>query len=284
MRSRSRAAFSNSSAADASAHLLGEPRADRPAPAGQEIARLRDESGIVVEPDLAGAGARASLDLVEEAGPGAVRVEAVRAGAQEERPLQRVHRTEDRAGAGEGPEIVAREGAGPPVLDKSRRGVAGADQNIGEALVVAQGYVVARLQLLDEIGLEQQRLGFRFGGDEHHRARLGDHPRDAGGLALGRQIGGDALLDRARLADIQHFAFGADHSVDAGTGRRVTPESPDCLGASREIGRLRRRLVDPEIERRRVRRELLVERRHGACFGFGRLARRIFRLGGHGPI
>ena len=96
-----------------------------------------------------------------------------------------------------------------------RRRMVGADQDIGEALVVAQRDVVAGLQLLDEIGLEQQRLGVRFGGDEHHRMRLRDHARDAARLALGRHIGGDALLDRARLADIEHLALGPDHAVDA---------------------------------------------------------------------
>ena len=251
MRSRRRAAFSNSSAAEASAHLLGEPVADRPAAARQEVARLRRRAGVVVERDLAGAGPRAALDLVEKAGPGAVLVIAVGAGAQKKGALQRVHRAEHRAGAGEGAEIVALERAGAAVLDESRRRMGGADQDIGKALVVAQHHVVARLQLLDEIGLEQQRLGLRLGGDEHHRAGLGDHPRDAGRLALGRHIGGDALLDRARLADIEHLALGADHPVDAGPGRGVAPEFPDRLGSAREARRLGRGLVEADVEGRR---------------------------------
>ena len=125
------------------------------------------------------------------------------------------------------------------MLDQPRRGMAGADEDIGEALVVAQRHVVAGLQLLDEIGLEQQRLGVRFGGDEHHRAGLRDHARDAARLALGRHIGGDALLDRARLADIEHLALGPDHAVDAGPDRRVAPELADRLGAARHARRAR---------------------------------------------
>jgi hypothetical protein len=37
------------------------------------------------------------------------------------------------------------------------------DQDIGKRLVVAQLHVEARPQLLDQIGLEQQRLGFGRG-------------------------------------------------------------------------------------------------------------------------
>ena len=128
------------------------------------------------------------------------------------------------------------------MLDEPRRRMTGADEDIGEALVVAQRHVVAGLELLDEIGLEQQRLGVRFGGDEHHRARLRHHAGDAARLAFGRHVGGDALLDRARLADIEHLALGPDHAVDARPERRVAPEFPDRRRAAREPSRLRRAL------------------------------------------
>ena len=55
------------------------------------------------------------------------------------------------------------------MLDELRRRVVAGDQDIGEALVVAQQHVEARLQLLDEIGFQQQRLGFGLRRDEHHR-------------------------------------------------------------------------------------------------------------------
>ena len=161
MRSRSRAALLEVERRRGLAHLLAEAALDRAAAAGEEIARLADELRIVVERDLAGAGRRAALDLVEQAGPGPVGVKTVRAGAQEERPLQRVKRAEHRAGAGERAEIVAGHAARAAMLDQPRRGMTGRDQDIGEALVVAQRHVVAGLQLLDEIGLEQQRLGVR---------------------------------------------------------------------------------------------------------------------------
>ena len=223
---------------------------DRAAAAGQEIARFRHQLRIVVERDFAGAGRRAALDLVEQARPGSIGVKTVRAGAQEKRPLQRVQGAKHRAGAGERAEIVAGQAARAAMLDQPRRRMIGADQDIGEALVVAQRDVVAGLQLLDEIGLEQQRLGVRLGGDEHHRVGLRDHARDAARLALGRHIGGDALLDRARLADIEHLALGPDHAIDAGPERRMAPEGADRLGAARE-----RAQAQPAARRGRCRGE-----------------------------
>ena len=259
--------------------------ADRAAAAGQEVLRLLDQPGVVVERDLAGAGTGAALDLVEQAGPGAVLVIAVGAGAQEEGALERVHGAEHRAGAGERPVIVAGNRARAPVLDEPRRRVSRADQDIGKALVVAQQDVVAGLELLDEVGLEQQRLGLGLGGDEHHRAGLGDHPGDAGRLALGRRVGGDALLDRARLADVEHLALGADHPVDAWAHRRMAPEVADRFRAARQIQRLGRRLVEGDVQRRRVGAEVPVERGLGPGFGLGRFARGIaFRRACHAGL
>ena len=46
-----------------------------------------------------------------------------------------------------------------------RRGVIFGDENIGKALVITHQHIEARLQLLDEICLQQQ--GFRLGGGGH---------------------------------------------------------------------------------------------------------------------
>ena len=245
---------------------------DRAAAAGEEIARFLDQLGVVVERNLAGARRRTALDLVEQAGPGPVGVKTVRAGAQEKRPLQRVQGAEHRAGAGEGPEIVAGDRARPTVLDQPRRGMAGAYEDVRKALVVAQRDVVAGLELLDEIGLEQQRLGVQFGGDEHHRSGLRHHARDAAWLTLRRHIGGDALLDRARLADIEHLALGPHHAIDAGAERGVAPERPDRLGAARHARRLSRRLVERDVEGSGIGRKLARERGFFPRFGRGRFA------------
>ena len=136
-----------------------------------------------------------------------------------------------------------------------RRRMIGADQDIGEALVVAQRDVVAGLELLDEIGLEQQRLGVRLGGDEHHRMGLRHHARDAARLALRRHIGGDALLDRARLADIEHLALRPDHPVDAG---------PRGAHDARRRGSSRRRARRAKAQPAARRESCRAERNSGA--------------------
>ncbi|MMZ69397.1 hypothetical protein D1872_322350 [compost metagenome] len=65
----------------------------------------------------------------------------------------------DRPGRGEGAEVVARNGVGAAMLPHLGRAVVAPDHQLGEGLVVAQQDVEARLQLLDEVGFEQQGLG-----------------------------------------------------------------------------------------------------------------------------
>src|SRR5690606_10656693 len=131
----------------------------------QEARRVLDQRGIALRGDVADAGSRAALDLVEQAGPRPVREEAVRAGAEQERLLQLVQRAVDRAGGGEGAEIAPLLAPGSAMLAEQRPGAV-LDQDMRKALVVAQQHVEAGLQLLDEIRLEQQRLGLRRRGDE----------------------------------------------------------------------------------------------------------------------
>ena len=263
-------------------HCVTKAALDRAAAAGKEIARFSHQVRIVVEPDFPGAWRRAPLDLVEQAWPGAIGVKTIRAGAQEKRALQRVERAKHRARARERAEIVASQAARAPMLDEPRRRMPGANEDIGEALVVAQRDVVARLELLDEVGLEQQRFGVRRGGDEHHRVGLSHHARDAVLLALGRHIGGDALLDRARLADIEHLALGPDHTIDAGAKRRMAPEFADRLGAARHPRRLCRRFVNGDIKGRGIRRELARKRGLFPRLSRGRFAgRKAIRCAAH---
>src|SRR5690606_16111372 len=105
--------------------------------------------------------AGAALDLVEQAWTTAVGVVAVGAVADQERLLQRSDRPVDRAGGGEGAEIAALAPAGAAMLDEGRGLVVSGDENVGERLVVAQQHIEAGPQALDQVGLEQQRLGFR---------------------------------------------------------------------------------------------------------------------------
>ncbi len=165
---------------------------------------------------LARARPGAALDLEQEARPRAILVEGIRARPQKEGALQGVQGAVHGPDAGEGAVIIAGPIAGAAVLGDLRRHMILGDQDIGEGLVVAQQHVVARLQLLDEIGLEQERLGLRAGGDELHRGRLGDHAGDAVRMRLAARVRRDAGADVARLADIEHVAIRRDHAVDAG--------------------------------------------------------------------
>jgi hypothetical protein len=149
-------------------HFGGEPLTHRPAFAGEKVARFLNERGVVGGRNFAGARAGAPLDLEFQAGPGAVGEIGVRARAQQKGALQRVERAIDGAGVGEGAEIVALAAARAAMLGQHRRGMVAGEQDIGEALVVAHQHVEARLHLLDEIGLEQQRLGLGFRRDEDH--------------------------------------------------------------------------------------------------------------------
>ena len=52
----------------------------------------------------------------------------------------------------------------------------GAQQDEGEAFIVAQEDVVGRSVALDQLRLEQQRLCLAVGRDNRHAARQRDHP------------------------------------------------------------------------------------------------------------
>ena len=145
------------------------------------------------------------------------------------------------------------------MLDEGRGLVVAGDENVRERLVVAQQHVEARPQALDQVGLEQQRLGFRARRHELHRGGGHDHPHDAVGLALQARVARHPLLQRARLADVKNRAFLVEHAIDARPERQTADEMRDDVDAAR---------VRPE------RRGLGLERRHGngrAAFGRQRI-------------
>ena len=211
---------------------------------GEEQYRVLDHDRIVGFRDQPDAGRAAPLDLVQEARPRPAGEHRVRAGAQQERLLQLVERPVHAAGRGEGAEVAPRLLARAAVLADLREGVAGGDLDVGEALVVAQEHVVARLQLLDQVLLQEQRLGLALRGQEHHRAGGGDHSPYACVVAQRLGVSGDALLQAARLADVEHLALGVEHPIDAG----LVVEPPEIV-ADHQVARARRPL----------RRALLVE-------------------------
>src|SRR5580704_7312757 len=97
-------------------HLGAETRAHGPALAREKIAGLGDELLIGRVAHLARARPGAALDLEQEAGPGAIVVEGIRAGPQEEGALQRIQGAVHGPDAGEGAVIIAWSRAGAAVL------------------------------------------------------------------------------------------------------------------------------------------------------------------------
>ena len=102
------------------AHLQHQAVLDLAALAGQEVARLAHQLAVVRFRDALHAGRGAALDLVLQAGPGAHREHAVAAIAQQEGALQGDDGAVDRAGGGEGPEILARPVARAAMLGDLR--------------------------------------------------------------------------------------------------------------------------------------------------------------------
>ena len=116
-----------------------------------------------------------------------------------------------------------------------REGMILAQQDVGKALVVAIGNIVARLQPLDQVGFQQQGIGLAGGGDEQHLGRFGDHVADAFVMGAAQGIGADAFLQALGLADIQHIACRIHHAIDARRVGQGLEIGGDALGAAHWI-------------------------------------------------
>jgi hypothetical protein len=195
-------------------HLRGERRLHVRRLALEEAFGILDSAAVVGLGDVAHAGRAAALDLVEKAGPRPAFEGGIRAVAQEEHLLELVQRPVDRACGGERPVVVPLL-LPPPVLLDLREGVVAVTRMFGKRLVVAQQHVVARLQLLDEVLFEQQRLGLGPCREEHHRRGVADHPFDPRRVVTGPGIVRHPRLQVPRLSDVEHRPLPVEHAVDA---------------------------------------------------------------------
>ena len=96
-----------------------------------------------------------------------------------------------------------------------RIGVLKADQNIRETLVVAQKHVVARLELLNEVLLQKQRLGLGLGREKHHRRGFRDHARNTPRMPGPPRVIRHPRPQVSRLADIENPGLRIEHSIHA---------------------------------------------------------------------
>ena len=187
----------------------------RRGPALEELRRVGHARRVILLGDMADAGGRAPLDLVEQAGPRAAFEHRVGAVAQQEHLLKLVERAVHRPGAGEGAVVIPLLGLGAAVLADLRKRMRLRDQYVGKAFVIAQQHVVFRLELLDQVLLEKQGLGFGPRRQEHHRGRFADHPRDPRRMLTRPGIVRHPRPEIAGLADVENPALIVEHPVDA---------------------------------------------------------------------
>ena len=220
-------------------HAHRQPVLHVPAPALEKRAGFVDQGSVVLSPDAADARRCAALDLVLQAGPGAAVEHAVGAGSQGEGPLQGVDGAVDRASRGERPEILTLGGARATVFRDLRPWMVAAQQDEGEGLVVSQNDVEPRSQLLDQVGFEEKRLHLGMGRHDLDGGGQPDHAPDTVRLRGRAGVAGESLPEVLGLADIEHLVVGAEHPVDARTGRHVSYLGADDLGARSRIAGLR---------------------------------------------
>jgi len=191
-------------------------------PAGlQEQLHLLDVGAIVVLGDRLDARTLAALDVVQQAGPleGAFAILDIdRAGTEREEPPNEVHRFVDAGRGGVRPEVAA------PVVDQlpgpldAREVVGQRDLDVRVALVVLQANVEARLEPLDEVVLEKQRLADAVDLRDLDVGDPVDDAPDPVALAHGRllllPIAPHPVAQALRLADVQDVTAGVLEQVD----------------------------------------------------------------------
>ena len=196
-------------------HLLLEFLHHFALPAEQETRCIRHIARVILVADQADARSGAAPDLMQQTRPRAVREHRVLAGAQLEDALQDLDALAHGPRARERPEVLVLLVDGAAVISHARKLMAG-QLEIGIGLVVAKEDVVARGQRLDEIVLKQKRFGFGTRDGRLDLADPRDHHRDARRMQRLREIARYALLQVARLADVQYGAVGVVVAVDAG--------------------------------------------------------------------
>ncbi len=206
-------------------HLLFEVGDGVARTALQELARLEHARAVVVQADLADARRGAVLDDRREAVFVVVLARLVgTARAQAELVAHQVERRAQGGRVREGAEIPRAVVLAHAGELEARDRVRDVDAHHEVILVVAEGNVVARAELLDESAFEQER--FRLGLDDMV-LEIPDALDERAGLDVGRaaarghEITADALAQILGLADVDDAVEPVAHQVDAGFVRHV---------------------------------------------------------------
>ncbi len=236
-------------------HLPGQALDHLRMPATQEQLGQAHVGGVVRLRDQSHAGRLATLDLVHQAGPRAMREHRFLAGAQQKCLLDQLDALAHRQPVGERAEVARFLLESAAMVEQARKLAAPRQANVGIGLVVAKQDVVLRRQFLDQGVFEDQRLRFGARRGNFHGRHLLQHQRDARAVAGLVEVGRDALLQVLRLADVEHGTVRIEHAIDA---RRL---GQACQKLARIEGRgacrVRTAASPAGIRRRRVR--------HGSC-------------------
>ena len=118
------------------------------------------------------------------------------------------------------------------------------DLQIRITLVVAKENVVARVERLDQVVLEQQRLGLGANDRRLHPNDLADHVADARAAVVLLEVARHALAQIARLADVEHRVLRVEIAVHAGQagqrrhiGQQTLARRVDRRFVSGDLGR-----------------------------------------------
>ena len=205
--------------------------------AGEEVDDAVDHPPVLLLVDVADARRLAALDVVVEArraaAPPGLRALA---GAEQEDLLQQVERAAHLLGVRVRAEVGALAAVALAREVHAREVLVEGDRDVRIGLVVAQPDVEARLVLLDEVLLGQQRLGLGLDDEVLDRVdELAQLDEPARGRA--REVRGDALADRLGLAHVEHAPAGVAEQVHAGlVGQRAALLGEPAFGAFRSGG------------------------------------------------
>ena len=170
------------------------------------------------------AGSRAAFNLVLEARARSIPEIAVAALANEEQFLQLVQRLANGTCTRVRAEITALALARTAVKLQARKLVFGRYVNVRVTLIIPQNDIEPGLVLLDQVVLEDQRLGF---GIRDRDLDVRDQPHHCGSLCRvvrTVKIAGYALLQIPGFADVDHLVLRVQHAVNAGAMRQVAQQ------------------------------------------------------------
>ncbi len=157
----------------------------------------------------------AAADLMLQARPRAIPEIAVLAIADPEQLLDQIETLAHRARTRKRAEITS-AAAARTAMKREPRIFARRQMDVRIALVVAKHDVVSRLQRLDDLRFEQQRLGLGTRNRRFDTRDLRDHRGEPRIHLRLEEVVADALFEIARLADVEQVVARAEHAIDAG--------------------------------------------------------------------